>query len=93
MFNEKAICLFFPQGALQDIETTQMFGWNGNSSTSNIADIINEISLYKSEVDCPYTRLMLHKKGQKIEGIRLGMTMTMSMDPLGKCCKVKDLTM
>ena len=70
-----------------------MFGWNGNSSSNNLTDILNEISIYNTEADCPYTQLILHKKGQKIEGVRLGMTMTMSMDPLGKCCKVKDLIM
>ena len=67
---------------------SKLYGWIGNSSKS-VESIIEEISLLKSEKDCPSLSVLFDEDddSQRYENIQFELTKTAY--PNGRCCKAK----
>ena len=66
----------------------QNFGWEGNSSFDDAEKVINDISVYKSIEDCPYTRVGFRNKHKISFTIVHQKSLTPFIHPYGRCCQI-----
>ena len=63
-------------------------GWSGNQSDVSIEKILHDISIMKTEDDCPNARVKFEENG-KIIKFDLSLTLTRPTYPHGRCCQIK----
>ena len=65
-----------------------LHGWSGNQSDVSIEKILQDISVMKTEEDCPSAKVKFEEKGKIIKS-KLSLILTRPMYPHGRCCKIK----
>ena len=65
-----------------------LHGWSGNQSDVSTEQILHDISVMKTEADCPSARVKFEEKGRMIKS-KLSLKLTRPTYPHGRCCKLK----
>ena len=75
----------YSKGMLRD---SAMFGWSGNLTESSPESVLEQISIFKNQTECPFSRVMMRSEGREIFKT-VEFKLTSLFHPRGRCCKVK----
>ena len=70
------------------IDGEHLRGWSGNQSDQTVGNILNQVSIIKTEDDCPSVKVKFQRKGKIIKS-KLSLKLTRPVYPHGRCCQIK----